>query len=74
LGAFLEDVTYLSGIQMKRSMHDAIVDALGVDPTLGLDRAVRAGDVGEGDLVVLLAAGTGYTWAATALRWGTAAG
>jgi 3-oxoacyl-[acyl-carrier-protein] synthase-3 len=70
---------------------EAIVDALGIDPTrasylddtghmsgvdplLGLDRAVRAGDVGDGDLVVLLAAGTGYTWAATALRWGTAAG
>jgi 3-oxoacyl-[acyl-carrier-protein] synthase-3 len=28
--------------------------------------------VGDGDLVVLLAAGTGYTWAATALRWGAA--
>ena len=88
-GARLEDVTYLCGIHMKRSMHDAIVDALGIDPArvsylddtghmsgvdplLGLDRAVRAGDVGDGDLVVLLAAGTGYTWAATALRWGAA--
>jgi len=88
-GARLEDVTYLCGIHMKRSMHDAIVDALGidpgrvsylddtghmsgVDPLLGLDRAVRGGDVGDGDLVVLLAAGTGYTWAATALRWGAA--
>lgn len=74
-------------IHMKRSMHDAIVGALGiaparisylddtghmsgVDPLLGLDRAVRSGVVGDGDLVVLLAAGTGYTWAATALRWG----
>ncbi|MBM2821964.1 MAG: 3-oxoacyl-ACP synthase [Thermoleophilia bacterium] len=89
-GARLEDVSYLCGIHMKRSMHDAIVDALGVDPKrvsylddtghmsgvdplLGLDRAVRAGDVEDGDLVVLLAAGTGYTWAATALRWGAAA-
>ena len=88
-GARLEDVTYLCGIHMKRSMHDAIVAALGIDPArvsylddtghmsgvdplLGLDRAVRAGDVGDGDLVVLLAAGTGYTWAATALRWGAA--
>ena len=41
----------------------------GTDPLLGLDRAVRAGDVGDGDLVLLLAAGTGYTWAATVLRW-----
>lgn len=85
--ARLEDVSYLCGIHMKRSMHDSIVDALavdparvsylddtghmsGVDPLLGLDRAFRAGAVGDGDLVLLLAAGTGYTWAATALRWG----
>jgi 3-oxoacyl-[acyl-carrier-protein] synthase-3 len=72
---------------MKRSMHDAIVDALGVDraraaylddtghmsgvdPLLALDRAVRSGEIVDGDLLLLLAAGTGYTWAATAIRWG----
>ena len=88
-GATLEDVSYLCGIHMKRSMHDAIVEALGidrarasylddtghmsgVDPLLGLDRAVRGGEIRAGDLVLLLAAGTGYTWAATALRWGPA--
>jgi 3-oxoacyl-[acyl-carrier-protein] synthase-3 len=88
-GARLEDVSYVSGIHMKRSMHAAILDALGVpaerasylddtghmsgvDPLLGLDRAVRAGEIADGDLVLLLAAGTGYTWAATALRWGPA--
>ena len=27
----------------------------------------------DGDLVLLLAAGTGYTWAATVLRWGPVA-
>jgi 3-oxoacyl-[acyl-carrier-protein] synthase III len=42
----------------------------GADPLLALDRAVRAGDVGDGDLVLLLAAGTGYTWAASVVRWG----
>ena len=26
--------------------------------------------VGDGDAVLLLAAGTGYTWAATVVRWG----
>lgn len=88
-GARLEDVSYVCGIHMKRSMHDAIVQALGidarrasylddtghmsgVDPLLGLDRAVRKGEIEDGDLVLLLAAGTGYTWAATALRWGPA--
>ena len=39
---------------------------------LALDRAVRAGDVRDGDLVLLLAAGTGYTWAASTVRWGAA--
>ena len=73
-GARLEDVGYLAGIHMKRSMHEAIVDALGnpraaylddtghmsgVDSLLALDRAARAGELTEGDLVLLLAAGTG---------------
>jgi 3-oxoacyl-[acyl-carrier-protein] synthase-3 len=42
----------------------------GVDPLLALDRAARAGDLRDGELVLLLAAGTGYTWAATVVRWG----
>jgi 3-oxoacyl-[acyl-carrier-protein] synthase-3 len=42
----------------------------GVDPLLALDRALRSGAVTAGDLVLLLAAGTGYTWAATAVRAG----
>jgi 3-oxoacyl-[acyl-carrier-protein] synthase-3 len=84
-GATLADVDYLCGIHMKPSMHRALVEALGVeraaylddtghmsgvDPLLALDRAVRSGDVRDGDLVLLLAAGTGYTWAAGVVRWG----
>jgi 3-oxoacyl-[acyl-carrier-protein] synthase III len=86
-GVSLEDVSYVCGIHMKRSMHTALVAALGlpadraaylddtghmsgVDPMLALDRAARAGDLADGDLVLLLAAGTGYTWAATVVRWG----
>ena len=42
----------------------------GVDPLLALDRAARAGRSRDGDLVLLLAAGTGYTWAASVVRWG----
>lgn len=42
----------------------------GVDPLLALDRAARAGRLAAGDLVLLLAAGTGYTWAASVVRWG----
>jgi 3-oxoacyl-[acyl-carrier-protein] synthase-3 len=42
----------------------------GVDPLLALDREVRADRIRDGDLVLLLAAGTGYTWAASIVRWG----
>ena len=45
----------------------------GADPLLGLDRASRAGTVADGDTVLLLAAGTGYTWAASVVRWGNGA-
>ena len=45
----------------------------GVDSLLGLDRAVRDGRVRDGDAVLLLSAGTGYTWAATVVRWGAIA-
>jgi 3-oxoacyl-[acyl-carrier-protein] synthase-3 len=45
----------------------------GVDSLLGLDRAVRDGRVRDGDAVLLLSAGTGYTWAATVVRWGRVA-
>jgi 3-oxoacyl-[acyl-carrier-protein] synthase-3 len=86
-GAGVEDVAYLCGIHTKRSMHTALVAALGldparaaylddtghmsgVDPLFALDRAARAGTLADGHLVLLLAAGTGYTWAASVVRWG----
>jgi 3-oxoacyl-[acyl-carrier-protein] synthase III len=86
-GESLGDVSYLCGIHMKRSMHEELLEAFGldgqeaaylddtghmsgVDPLLALDRAARAGKVADGDLVLLLAAGTGYTWAASVVRWG----
>jgi 3-oxoacyl-[acyl-carrier-protein] synthase-3 len=86
-GVSLADVTYVCGIHMKRSMHEALLERLGVDvsraaylddtghmsgvdPLFALDRAARADALRNGDVVLLLAAGTGYTWAATVLRWG----
>ena len=86
-GATLADVGYVCALHMKRSMHDALVAALGVDmervsylddtghmsgvdPLLALDRAERAGELRDGELVLLLSAGTGYTWAASVVRWG----
>jgi 3-oxoacyl-[acyl-carrier-protein] synthase III len=44
----------------------------GVDTLLAPDRAAREGRVRDGDAVLLLSAGTGYTWAGTVVRWGPA--
>lgn len=80
-----QPISLLCPLHMKRSMHEAVCDALGVpaeraiylddtghmsgvDSLLGFDRATRGGLVAPGDIVVLLAAGTGYTWTATVLR------
>lgn len=43
-----------------------------VDPLLALSIADAEGRLQEGTVVLLLAAGTGYTWAATVVRWGAA--
>jgi len=40
-----------------------------VDQVLALDEGLSRGRVEPGDIVCFLAAGTGYTWAATVLRW-----
>ncbi|MFB6073149.1 MAG: 3-oxoacyl-ACP synthase [Halobacterium sp.] len=40
-----------------------------VDQCLALDEGLDRGYVEPGDTVLFLAAGTGYTWAATALTW-----
>ncbi|WP_424015541.1 3-oxoacyl-ACP synthase [Halorubrum xinjiangense] len=40
-----------------------------VDQALALERGVETGRLEAGDLVCLLAAGTGYTWSATVIRW-----
>lgn len=41
-----------------------------VDQVLALELGLQAGLIAPGDLIVLAGAGTGYTWSATAIRWG----
>jgi 3-oxoacyl-[acyl-carrier-protein] synthase III len=68
-------LSLLSGLGMREDQAVYLDDTghmSGVDPLLGLDRAVRQGRVTDGDVVLLLSAGTGYTWAAAVLRWGPA--
>ena len=36
---------------------------------LALDRAVRDGRIGSGDLILLEAMGGGFTWGAVLVRW-----
>ncbi len=40
------------------------------DVFISVKKGEEAGRIKDGDLVVLVAAGTGYSWAATALKWG----
>ena len=65
-----EEICAALGIPEDRTVYlDDTGHMSGVDPILGLDRAWRSGQLASGDLVLLLAAGTGYTWAAACLRW-----
>ena len=83
-GASIADVKLFPLLHTKRSFHDWIIDALGIpseravyidghghmsglDPIVGLD--LRQDELEPGDLVLMLSAGTGYTWAATLIRW-----
>jgi 3-oxoacyl-[acyl-carrier-protein] synthase III len=76
---------FLAAVHMKRSMQDWLVDALGVERSFYLEdyghmqaadqfaalvEARAKGLLKPGDVVVLVAAGVGYTWAATVIRWG----
>ncbi len=41
-----------------------------LDPCIGLHLAQQKKQLNAGDLAVAVSAGTGYTWAATAIQWG----
>jgi 3-oxoacyl-[acyl-carrier-protein] synthase-3 len=78
-----DDLDFVALTHMKRSFHDVLTGKLGakeyyldeyghvqsVDQILALDEALSPGLVEDGDLLCFLAAGTGYTWAATVLEW-----
>lgn len=40
-----------------------------LDPCIGLHFANEQGKLQPGDIAVVVSAGTGYTWAATVIRW-----
>ncbi|MGG0456793.1 3-oxoacyl-ACP synthase [Bacillus mycoides] len=59
LGLVEEQVVYLD--------HHGHMSAL--DPCIGLHIANEQGKLQPGDIAVAVSAGTGYTWAATVIRW-----
>jgi 3-oxoacyl-[acyl-carrier-protein] synthase-3 len=86
-GLELADLDWYLPIHMKRSIHDALIEELAVDPEravyldhhghmsavdplLSLSILREEGRPSDGDLILMLAAGTGYTWAANVVRWG----
>ncbi|MFW5934339.1 MAG: 3-oxoacyl-[acyl-carrier-protein] synthase III C-terminal domain-containing protein, partial [Halolamina sp.] len=84
-GLARQDIDFVALTHMKRSFHDYLTAELGVgdghqyldeyghvqsvDQVLALDEGLDRGLVEDGDVVLFLAAGTGYTWAASVLRW-----
>ncbi|WP_132061459.1 3-oxoacyl-[acyl-carrier-protein] synthase III C-terminal domain-containing protein [Halorussus amylolyticus] len=77
------DLDFVALTHMKRSFHDLLTDELdaesyyldeyghvqSVDQILALEEGLDRGLVESGDVLCFLAAGTGYTWAATVLEW-----
>lgn len=60
------------GVPAERSLYlDHFGHMSAVDPLFSLSLARDDGMLEPGALVLLLAAGTGYTWAASLLRWGS---
>jgi len=65
-----EGICEALGIPVASAMYlDDTGHMSGVDPLFGLDRAARTGQIESGQVALLLAAGTGYTWAAACVRW-----
>jgi len=61
------------GLREDQSIYLADYGHIGApDQVLALELAAAEGRLHDGDLVVLASAGLGFTWGATALRWGRA--
>jgi 3-oxoacyl-[acyl-carrier-protein] synthase-3 len=68
--SMFEELLEIAGLQEENAIyldHHGHMSAL--DPCIGLHFAWEQGKLNEDDIVVTVSAGTGYTWAATALRW-----
>ena len=69
--SFHQEILTALGLRSEQSFYlDEYGHIQSVDQPLALKLAALQGKLREGDLIVVAGAGTGYTWSATALRWG----
>ncbi|MFC0211434.1 3-oxoacyl-ACP synthase [Paenibacillus chartarius] len=59
------------GLREEQSLYLQDYGHIGqIDQILSLELGLEQGKIKDGDLVVLVSAGIGYAWGATAIRWG----
>lgn len=69
--SFYEEILGAVGLTPDQSIYlNEFGHIQSVDQVLALELGLQAGKIQPGDLIVLAGAGTGYTWSATAVRWG----
>ncbi len=71
--SFYQQILEAVGLTLDQSVYlDHYGHIQSVDQVLALELGLQQGKIHDGDLIVLAGAGTGYTWSATAVRWGSA--
>lgn len=69
--SFHHDILDAIGLTPAQSVYlDHYGHVQSVDQILAVELGLAQGKISDGDLIVLAAAGTGYTWSAVAIRWG----
>ncbi len=70
--SFYREILAAVGLTPEQSVYlDHYGHIQSVDQVLALELGLAQGKIKNGDLIVLAGAGTGYTWSATAVRWGS---
>ncbi len=71
--SFYHEILAAIGLTTEQSVYlDHYGHVQSVDQVLALELGLAQGKIHDGDLIVLVGAGTGYTWSAVAVRWGAA--
>jgi 3-oxoacyl-[acyl-carrier-protein] synthase-3 len=70
--SFYHEILAAVGLTPEQSVYlDHYGHVQSVDQVLAIELGLARGKIHDGDLIVLAGAGTGYTWSAVAVRWGT---